>query len=249
MPKRRRLPLTFWAAMAFLLVAAVTGYIWWAFAFLDDLAANFIAEAIAIAITITAVEWIVRRQAQERMRPRTDDVLYWMGLDFRLFTNGILFDVSTHIDDIRPIPRDALDMIDLWLDEQDAEDEPRQLVEGKGLPGLVLSAIEFEKQLRRARERDLDVLEPDLVAAIDKLGWHVGQCVQMYGFGRAGLTDRAGAESTGLNTLMRGVRTFAEVYRKYEPGWFEILDMSIAGNMAFREHIVRQRQGGAAAEP
>jgi hypothetical protein len=244
MPKTRRLPLTFWAAVAFLGIAAVTGYIWWAFAFLDDLAANFIADAIAIAITITAVEWIVRRQAQERMRPRTEDVLYWMGLDFRLFTSSILFDyATTHISEIRPIPRDALELIDLWLDHQDATDEPSRTIEGEWLPILLREAIDFESNLRRTRERDLDVLEPDLIAAIDKLGWHVGQAVQTLAHVRSGIGDPVGAEALALGTLMQGVKTFAEVFRRYEPGWFKILDLSVNGCMASREHIVRARRG------
>jgi hypothetical protein len=51
-------------------------------------------------------------------------------------------------------------LIDLLLEERDKEDEPRRLAEEMGLPLLVSGAIEFEEQLRRARERDLDVLEP-----------------------------------------------------------------------------------------
>jgi len=229
LPRRRRLPLTFWAAVALVGVAIVASVLWSRWKFFDQLAPNVITEALAIAVTITAVEWIVRREAQERLLPRTQDVLYWMGLDFRLFTQSIVHDYAvTHIGAIKPIPRDALELIDLCLEDYKNEDEPRQVLDGQWLPSLFLGAGELEKELHHARERDLDVIEPDLVAAIDKFRWHVGQAVQHLGFAREGHLEHAMAEPVAYSTLMRGTRTFAEVFKRYAPQWFVILDIPVA---------------------
>jgi hypothetical protein len=243
MPKPRRLPLTFWAAVIFVLAAAATSVAWYFTPKLDSLAPNIITELLSIAITVSAVEWILRRQAQERLRPRTEDVLYWMGLDFRMFTGSVLLDyASTHIDTFKQLPRDASELIELWIAEHDREDEPRWKAQGAWLPGIVMSALDFEKGLGHARQRDLDVLEPDLVRAIDNLHWHIHQAIQLLGFVEQGLNDREGTEPAAMSTLMRGVQEFAQVFRRYGKQWFEILDININGTLAHREHIVRKRR-------
>jgi hypothetical protein len=247
LPRRRRLPLTFWAALALVGVAVIASVLWWRWEFFDQLAPNVITEALGLAVTVTAVEWIVRRQSQERLLPRTQDVLHWMGLDFRLFTMSVVHDYAvTHVGAIKPIPRDALELIDLCLEDYKNEDEPRDVLDGQWLPSLFLSALEFDRELQRARERDLDVLEPDLIAAIDKFRWHVGQAVQHLGFVREGHLAPEMAEPVAYSTLMRGTRIFAEVFKRYAPKWFVILDLPIAAAMEMRDiHIADRKQNGS----
>ncbi len=186
----------FWVALALLIVGALAVH-----AGRDDKlrewAPNIAVSAFALAITITVVEWIVRTEARARVRPRLDRVIYWMGLAFRGFTGAIAIDYAgTHRDSFKEIPPDAGEMFAMWLAEQDNEDRPRHVLPGERLPTLILSGREFGQQLEIARARDLDVLDPNLVAVIDKFRWHVGQAVQCFDLAAQGLGDAAGLEKS-----------------------------------------------------
>jgi hypothetical protein len=137
---------TFWVALALIAV----GFVGLAFGRQNKLrewAPNIAASAFALAITITVVEWIVRREARARIRPRVERVIYWMGLAFR---GAIVIDYAgTHRDSFKPIPEKGLEMIDLWLAEDENEDRPRKLLEGQRLPMLLLGRRNSLILLRR----------------------------------------------------------------------------------------------------
>ena len=110
-------------------------------------APNIATSAATVALTITVVERLLRSEGERRRRPRTERVLYWMGLDFRGLTSAIVLDyVSAHTHP-QQVPADALELIDLWISEQDAEDRPRRPLDGEWLPMLLLEAQDFASQL------------------------------------------------------------------------------------------------------
>lgn len=191
-------------------------------------APNIATSAATVALTITVVERLLRSEGERRRRPRTERVLYWMGLDFRGLTSAIVLDyVSAHTHP-QQVPADALELIDLWISEQDAEDRPRRPLDGEWLPMLLLEAQDFASQLERHRTRDLDVLADDLVRALDDCGWLVGQAIQLFGFAESGATaDAHRSLRVALRTAIDGARGFADVFRRYGPEWMEIPYLTI----------------------
>jgi hypothetical protein len=100
--------------------------------------------ALSIAITVTVISWIVRREARRRIQPRVERTLYWMGRGFRGFLSAIIIDYAgTHHATFKPIPATAPQMIELWLAEQEHEDVARRRSEGERWPMLVAEAREY----------------------------------------------------------------------------------------------------------
>lgn len=231
---------------------AALGLVGW-FAGGSDLKAwapNVTVGALTIAATITVIERALQREGRRRLRPRIDNVHYWIGLGFRGLISGIVTDYAwTHADTFRAIPADAIQMIDLWLSEQEAEDVPRWADKDDGLPSLVGAGREFVLELERWRSRDLDVLEPDLVGVMDDFGWNVGQALQLFGFIKQDLAnDTAQTEQVALRTIVEAARRFAEVFRRHsDPGWMRVLDIQ-QGAAAEISERTRQALGGSSRD-
>jgi hypothetical protein len=108
---------------------------------------------------------------------------------------------------------------------------------------LILEAREFTRQLEEHRARDLDVLEADLVTAIDDFGWSTGQAMQLLAMVDQGLiADRAGTEDTALATIIEGTQKFVAAFGQYDSRWLAIRDLS---KEAAAEH---SRRSGEAHE-
>jgi hypothetical protein len=210
---------------------------------LDAWAINIATSAFTIAATILVVERIVRHEARERLRPRTELLFGSIGLNFRLFISAVTNDyASTHLATFRAIPADAQAMIEQWLADQEAEDETRLRFNGETLPMLMLDARRFLSALEGYRERDREVMDPDLVAAIDDLGsgFRTTQgVIQMYREHDA--ADRRGAERVALDSLMRDVRDFAAVLALYAPEWMKIPETVRSGSASLNR-ILRNRR-------
>jgi hypothetical protein len=156
------------------------------------------AGAATIGLTVTIVDLILRREAEERLRPRRElafrkaaialwDCLEWIAYDY----------VETHVGTFIPIPEKALDLLDFWLTEQPNEDTERTnqvelrtalmstLEQVPGVdretlaraidqkvgtkPKLLGETATLMGVLESLRESDRDVLPPALVRAIDDL--------------------------------------------------------------------------------
>jgi hypothetical protein len=207
---------------------------------LREWAPNIAVAAFGFALTLTVIAWIVRREGQRRIAPRVENAIYWMGLSFRGFIGAVTMDYAyVHGESFREIPADAREMFQQWLDDQDKEDVARQKLEDGRLM-LVASGQEFAKDLDERRERDLDVLEPDLVRAIEDFQRQVGGAVQLCGFLRAGLLqDREKTEYTALRSVAQGGADFAAVFQNYGRSWMRILPLE---KEAAQEVSTRQRR-------
>lgn len=202
---------------------------------------NIATSALSIAITVTIVSRIVRHEARRRIQPRVERTLYWIGLGYRGFLHAILIDYAgTHHATFKPIPRTAPEMVELWLAEQEHEDVPRRPLEGERWPMLVASAREYVGELEDHRARDLDVLEPDLVRAIDDFRWNVAQAIQLLGMYEQGLLqEQADTEQVALMTVMQGAQQLTSALERYAPTWMTVLEQMRA---AAAEH---SRRSGA----
>lgn len=225
---------TAWATLAMCVAAAASTVCWWLTDVADEWMPNLATTFVGTAATITVVDWIVRREARERLRPRRDRVLYWLGLDVRIFMDSLVLDYAeSHAHGYRPIPGDVLEMIDQWRSDHDLEDTPRRMMDenGRRAPLIVLAAVELAQRLERTRERDLDLLPPDLVRTMDDFVWAAGQAAQLVGFSRASGSSATqhGRISAALivDHFERFVRTF---FQDGSRGWREITDLSRRGN-------------------
>jgi len=106
---------------------------------------------------------------------------------------------------------------------------------------LIASAREYIGELEDYRARDLDVLEPDLIRAIDDFGWYVGQAVQLLGMSEQGLLhDLADTEQVALETVMQGAQQLTSALERYAPTWMTVLERMRAGAA---EHSRRSGDG------
>lgn len=206
---------------------------------------NVATSALSIAITVTIVSWIVRHEARRRIQPRVERTLYWIGLGYRLFLSAILVDYAgTHHATFKPIPQSAPEVVELWLAEQEREDVPRHQPEGERWPMLVASAHEYVGELEDYRARDLDVLEPDLVRAIDDFRWHVAQAIQLLGmYEQAPLPEPRDTERVALMTVMQGARQLTTSLERYAPTWMTVLEPMRAAAEEHSRRSGRNRHG------
>lgn len=231
---------TFWVALLLLFVGT------WAVYEgrhdkLSTWAPNIATAAIGFALTITVVDALLHRQARRRNAPRVENAIYWMGLSFRGFVSALTHDYAmSHAATFREIPDDARQLLRIWLEDQDREDaRPPELAEGKG-PMLARSGQELAKDLEASRDRDLDILEPDLVRAIDDFQGSVGGAVQLCNMSKGGLLpEQAKTESIVLESVARGAADFADVFAKYGGSWMTVLPIM---KRAAEEVSARQRR-------
>lgn len=110
------------------------------------------------------------------------------------------------------------------------------------LPLVLHQGVELGNALRAYRELDRDVMEPELVRAIDDYLWHGAQWgMTSYQLTKAHLLEEregyAGAESA----VVRAARAFGEVLARHDPqGRLTFEDLTLS---AMREHSENMRRG------
>lgn len=229
-----RLSPTTWAAVTLAALAIVAWLVGLLADSLDNWAPNIVTEALSIAVTVAIVERIIRREQQKRLAPRVERVLWRVGVSFRSFVDAIALDYAdSHYETFKEIPADTRDLIAMWLDEQENEDVLRTPLEGERLPMLVLSAQEFVGDLEQVRERDLDVMEPDLVRVVDDFQWRTAQAANIIGLAAMSSRPVANSERIALKTVVNSADAFASVFRRYQPQWMEVMQLM---RDAAREH-------------
>jgi hypothetical protein len=197
---------------------------------LREWAPHIAVAAFGLAITVTIVEWIVRTEARARTRPRVEEVIYRIGLAFRVMVHAVLIDyASTHIMTSMAKPHEALPIIELWLAERDTEDRAHELSKAEHLPELLVAARSFARELDDVRLRNLDVLEPDLITAIDKVKGHIDWAFVNLDLAQRDPERRAAFEREALYWVPRGLRDFAPVLRRYDASWLQIIPGGPAG--------------------
>jgi hypothetical protein len=236
-----------WWALVFTSVAGLAVLAWWFTDALDDWAPNFAAEALSIAATIVIVERIVRHEDRERLRPRVESAMAALRQEFRKFLHAITVDYAgTHLHTFRPLPADALSFLDQWLADKDAQDACPTPIrdDDRVVFSLVLhEGIELGKGLVGWRELDRDVMEPEVVRAIDDYVWHGAQHgATMYQLGGLGST-RATAHTTAEKAVVRAARAFGEVLARYDPRGRIVLEDLTLSAMEEHSEMLRKRAG------
>lgn len=236
---------TSWLALALTALGLIFVAVAIAWDWLDAWAPNLATEAFAIALTIAVVERIVRREDRRRLQPRVESAMHALRQEFRRFVDGVTVDYAgTHLHSFRPLPRDALEFLDQWLadkDKQDACHAPRR-GDPEQLPLVLHQGIELGKALVHYRELDREVMEPELVRAIDDYIWLGSQHgLLMYRIAGRG-AERAQGYALGDTTIVRGARAFGEVLARHDPlGPLELEDLT---RSAMKEHSEHLRKRG-----
>jgi hypothetical protein len=188
-----------------------------------------VATALAVlAVTVSAVEWIVRREAQRRMRPRVEIVMTDLRLRLSSFAHSVAMEYGgTHLWTFRPIPKDVIAFLDHWLEECDRYDACDVREDGPPRSPVVDAAIELGRTLNAVRERDREVMEPELVRAIDDFLWRGVQhgllFTQKLDSGHVG-HERAESYRLGERVVVAEGKKLIEVFTRCDGGRRLIFD-------------------------
>jgi hypothetical protein len=136
---------------------------------LDNWLPNLATEAFSLAVTVLVVERIVRREAEQRVQPRTERALNVLAQAFIKFSRMAHFDYAgTHLaSDLSEVPNDPIEMLRLWQEQHGNEDAPRVPARGPSL--LLEEAVALVENAQRIVDADRNLLPADLVIAIDNL--------------------------------------------------------------------------------
>ena len=185
---------------------------------------NVVVGLFSIAVTVMIVQRIVRAEDRRRLRPRRDRAMYWLGLGIRGLVSAVAFDYAlAHLESFRPLPTDAMALFDAWLDEQSTEDSDRSKLERLEL--MLEEMHSFAGYAENTRMRDLDVLEPELVTAIDDFQQQVNMVTMLANSIKAGALSSDGAD-VELRSLVEAARSFSAAYRSCggATSWLAVLE-------------------------
>jgi hypothetical protein len=122
------------------------------------------ATAATVALTVTLVEWILRKEAEERLRPRRSAMFADLSQCLYELLRVAAWDYAlTHVSSFKEIPPKPLEFLDLWLAEQENEDAEREF------PYLLDASKNFVTALQTVRSKNLDILPPAITRAIDDI--------------------------------------------------------------------------------
>ena len=244
--RRPRLSLGTWAALGFVGLASLAGLVSWGTDALDDWAPNVAVDSLALAATIVIVERIVRREARERLRPRVESAMQALRQEFRGFVSAVTVDYAgTHLHTFRPLPRNALAFLDQWLADKGAQDACQTMMWDR-LTLVLHQGNQLGKALRHYRELDRDVLEPEVVRAIDDYLWLGLQWASTsLGLARSGYTRRTLGEgyASAETIIVEQARAFGEVLARHDPhGSIELDDLTLSATQLHSEGLLKRAE-------
>jgi hypothetical protein len=209
--ERWRPGLAFWTALVFVAVAVAAVFLYDHHK-LRAWTPNIATSAASIAITVTVINGIVRSEARRRIRPRVAAALQSIGHSVQTFSRLVALDYgSSHESTFKPIPKTAPEMLALWAAEWDTNDW-----DSSYLDLIITEGHELADTLEQARARDFDVLEPDLVHAIDEFCLHMMQIGNWHKLVKAGIEkDRERAERGVGRQVVQEAHRFSLVLQRY----------------------------------
>jgi hypothetical protein len=201
-------------------VAALALTLWLARDFLGSWAAdwtpNLGTEAIAILVTVAVVDRIVRGRERDRLKPRVDRAMRDVGTEFRNMVWVVASDYKfTHVKTFTALPETSLGVLDHWLENVDQEDAERPSLDTRE-PFALARALQVATSLRRSRDDDRDVLEPDVVAQIDAFEESV-RVAEQFWWGYPEEPEERGRDV--VRQVVRVTRDLGEVLVRHDKQW------------------------------
>lgn len=144
---------------------------------LDNWLPNIATELASLALTVVVVQSVMDNTERRRRAPLVEPALVRLGVEFTTLVDAVLHDyLRTRQTVEEPIPRDAIELLDLWLETAESADVPRApgpLYEHSPEWGTFFDiCCTVAAQVKQIDERDM--LEPDLIAAIRELSRSTG---------------------------------------------------------------------------
>jgi hypothetical protein len=240
-----------------LLAGAICGVITVSAVLVDELTTfahewmpHIAATAATIGLTVTIVEAILRREADERLRPRRERVLDEILRVFAPYLSTVASDYTR-----RQISAPAWTItdgipafLDLWLAEPSSEDDER-----RG-PMLLTAAAKLAEGLKRYRDTDLDVLPANLVQAIDEFISTVGLAQSVWARSRSPCDDFSPTNPDedrrfALAHPVRTAKSFAEALISVYPSAARKMAFDIACALIVTNPLVQRTRGGTSPRP
>jgi hypothetical protein len=221
-PRKWRPAPTSWVALGLLVLTGAAVWLWLD-GVLREWTPGFAVSAFVLAASVTVIPAVLRRQADARVRRRVEPVINEIHNSLYLVVEDILVDAAETQPDQAFDTSDLHEIFDLlcWahmtcaLTIPSSKEHPAQ---------FVLIAREFARQLARTRERERDVLEPDLIRAIDDFCRAIQRADRDYAAAPDDLiTDPASVATFGV---LEGVRRFAWEFQRWVPEKLELGEYS-----------------------
>jgi hypothetical protein len=200
---------------------------------------NVGTSALAILITVAVVNRIVEHRERERKRPRVERALYDIGLDLRLLVSTLFSDYAfTHAATYSTPPLGTLAAIGHWVEGIPTADRPEWKGADADMPIALGRAFEFGRRLTEVRESDRDVLEPDLVAAMDDCTLAIQRALTVYRLGEGQHEDRI--DEVAFSSFGQALRRFVPVFERYDDRWKEMPKLTADAADESHSHVVRE---------
>lgn len=203
-------------------VAAVAGLVDWrvgARAWMP----NVVVGALSVAITVTVVERAIHSEERRREQPLAQRGLAAMGIALRGFTRTVIHDYgATHSASVDAVPSTILELLDLWLAGQAAEDLPRGVRKAGQLPDLVAHAGGLiERLLALSGQYELVLAtRPDLLNQIHIAAEMVAQAAGSFQvIDRGAASDPLQAEQKALALAVVAAKGVAVSLSEYCEDW------------------------------
>lgn len=176
---------------------------------------NIATSAASVAITVTIINGIVRREAHRRLRPRVAAALQSLSGWVQSFSGFVVLDYgSLHVGASKRIPKSASEMFDLWVSEW----WNINAWAGEHIDSIIGEGQRLADAFEQIRARNFDVLEPDLVRALDEFHLHMAQINYLL---QSSIKDPYETDETRKHVASRrvveGVHRFSLVLERYAP--------------------------------
>ena len=183
---------------------------------------NVVVGALTVAVTITVIEHVIRREEDERIKPHRDDVLRTIGESFTQLLTGIALNYADDPgQDFIPMPADPLEIIELWLLPRGHREQRDDWI-----PALIYEGNDFAARLEDHRHRDREVIPLDLIRAIDQYKSELRRLktvAKLFNENPASDKHRAVA-SYSQHRAVEAARTWLIVYNRFVPEPLELMD-------------------------
>jgi hypothetical protein len=212
-----RPPLTLWVALGLLGIVGVAVWLW-LHGVLTAWTPSIAVSALTVAASVTVIPAMRRRETNARIRPRVERVLMDIHGSLYFVVETILIDSAASRQDLIPVTEDLNETLNrlLWEYMICAYKIPSD----KSVPRFVINARQFAAQLAQTRESERDVLEPDLIRAMDDFCLIIRRADRDY----EAAPDDLLADPPDMATfsILQGVRNFAAIFQRYLPYKLEI---------------------------
>jgi hypothetical protein len=157
------------AALALSAVAVAAVLVWIRWDAADAWMPNLATTAVGLAVGLTLVERILRRDERRRLEPLRKWAVWNLMPELRSYCTCLSYDYLATHSNPKPLPTDDRALYALWLEEHQTEDVDRANESGGDPPGVVRVGIALADVFGEARLiYGPEILTVDLIEAMER---------------------------------------------------------------------------------